>query len=46
MVTHDKDTIEHVLDRFIILGNKKVLFDGTMAMLRNTKDESLKTFLN
>ena len=46
MVTHDKDTIEHVLDRFIILGNKKVLFDGTMTMLRDTKDESLKTFLN
>ncbi|MDD2383351.1 MAG: ATP-binding cassette domain-containing protein [Sulfurospirillaceae bacterium] len=46
MVTHDKDTIEHVLDKFIILGNKKVLFDGTMSMLRDTKDESLKTFLN
>lgn len=46
MVTHDKDTIEHVLDKFIILGNKKVLFDGTMDMLRDTKDENLKTFLN
>lgn len=46
MVTHDKDTIEHVLDRFIILGNKKILFDGTMNMLRQTSDASLKTFLN
>lgn len=46
MVTHDKDTIEHVLDKFIILGNKKVLFEGTMAELRQTEDVTLKNFLN
>ena len=46
MVTHDKDTIAHVLDRFVILGNKKVLFDGTMSMLKQTNDETLKNFLN
>jgi len=46
MVTHDKDTIENVLDRFVILGNKKVLFDGTMALLKQTRDETLKKFLN
>jgi len=46
MVTHDKDTIMHVLDRFVILGNKKVLFDGTMEALKETKDEALHKFLN
>jgi len=46
MVTHDKDTIEHVLDRFIILGNQKVMFEGTMELLKQTTDEALKKFLN
>lgn len=46
MVTHDKDTIENVLDRFVILGNKKVLFDGTMQVLKQTTDATLKKFLN
>ncbi|NCB53796.1 MAG: ATP-binding cassette domain-containing protein [Epsilonproteobacteria bacterium] len=46
MVTHDKDTIENVLDRFIILGNQKVRFEGSMETLRQTTDEELKNFLN
>lgn len=46
MVTHDKDTIHDVLDRFVILGNKKVLFDGTMNELKQTSDDTLKKFLN
>ena len=46
MVTHDKDTINDVLDRFVILGNKKVLFDGTMNELKQTSDDTLKKFLN
>lgn len=46
MVTHDKDTIANVLDRFVILGNKKVLFDGTMGLLKETSDETLQKFLN
>lgn len=46
MVTHDKDTISNVLDRFIILGNKKVQFDGTMELLKQTDDEELKKFLS
>lgn len=46
MVTHDKDTIENVLDRFVILGNKRVMFDGTMQVLRQTTDETLKNFFN
>jgi len=46
IVTHDKDTIANVLDRFVILGNKKVLFDGTMDLLKETTDETLQKFLN
>lgn len=46
MVTHDKDTIASVLDRFVILGDKKVLFDGTMSELKCTNNETLKKFLN
>jgi len=46
MVTHDKDTMENVLDRFIILGNKKVVFEGTMELLKQTTDDELKKFLN
>lgn len=46
MVTHDKDTISNVLDRFIILGNKKVQFDGSMELLKQTDDEELKKFLS
>lgn len=33
MVTHDKDTMANVLDRFVILG-KKVLFEGNMELLK------------
>jgi phospholipid/cholesterol/gamma-HCH transport system ATP-binding protein len=46
MVTHDKDTIAHVLDRFIILGNQKVRFEGSMEELKQTTDEELQKFLN
>lgn len=46
IVTHDKDTMAHVLDRFIILGNKQVMFEGTMELLKQTTNEELKKFLN
>lgn len=46
MVTHDKDTIENVLDRFIILGHKKVQFEGNIELLRQTTDDELKKFLS
>ncbi|AFL67438.1 ABC transporter ATP-binding protein [Sulfurospirillum barnesii] len=46
MVTHDKETIAQVLDRFIILGDQKVKFEGTMALLKQTSDETLKNFLS
>jgi len=46
MVTQDKDTISTGLDRFIILGNKKVQFTGNIEELRQSGDENLKEFTN
>ena len=46
MVTHDKDTMANVLDRFVILGNKKVLFEGNMELLKQTSIVELKKFLS
>jgi phospholipid/cholesterol/gamma-HCH transport system ATP-binding protein len=31
MVTHDLDTIHHIIDRFALLGEKKVIAEGTLA---------------
>jgi len=44
MVTHDKDTISSVLDRFIILGNKKVQFIGNIEELKQSDNKNLKEF--
>jgi len=44
MVTHDKDTISSVLDRFIILGDSKIEFCGDIDELRACKNENLKEF--
>jgi len=44
MVTHDKDTISTVLDRFIILGESKIQFCGNIDELRANKNENLKEF--
>ena len=44
MVTHDKDTISSVLDRFIILGDKKIQFSGDIDTLRASDNENLKEF--
>lgn len=41
MVTHDKDTIQNVLDRFIIIGDKKVAFEGNMEMLKESNPDLL-----
>ena len=46
MVTHDKDTISSVLDRFIILGDKKIQFIGDIKGLRASDNENLKEFTN
>jgi len=44
MVTHDKDTISSVLDRFIILGDAKIQFSGNIDALRASNNENLKEF--
>lgn len=31
MVTHDLDTIHHIIDRFALLGEKKVIAEGTLS---------------
>ncbi|WP_024954867.1 ABC transporter ATP-binding protein [Sulfurospirillum arcachonense] len=46
MVTHDKDTMSSVLDRFIILGDKKVQFMGNIKELRLSDNENLREFTN
>jgi phospholipid/cholesterol/gamma-HCH transport system ATP-binding protein len=44
MVTHDKDTISTVLDRFIILGDTKIQFIGDIDALKASDNENLKEF--
>jgi phospholipid/cholesterol/gamma-HCH transport system ATP-binding protein len=31
MVTHDLDTIHHIVDRFVLLGDKKAIAQGTLS---------------
>ena len=35
MVTHDADSIFDILDRFLIIENKKIAFEGTLKELEN-----------
>lgn len=44
MVTHDLDTIEYVLDRFIILHQKKVLIEGSMEDVQAMNHPALHEF--
>jgi phospholipid/cholesterol/gamma-HCH transport system ATP-binding protein len=46
MVTHDKDTISGVLDRFIILQDAKIAFCGNIEALQKSEDKDLQEFLN
>ena len=46
MVTHDKDTIADLLDRFIILKDRKVAFAGNIEELSKSEDKDLREFLN
>ena len=45
MVTHDKDTIEKVLDRFIILADKKVRVEGSYEEFMKRETAFMKKFL-
>jgi len=46
VVTHDLDTIKSVLDRFILLHNKKIYFDGSYIEASNKEDSVISEFLN
>ena len=45
IVTHDLHTIEHVLDRFCIIFDKKILFEGTLAEAKKFKHYAIQEFL-
>ncbi len=45
LVTHDLHTIEHVLDRFCILFEKKVLFEGTLEEAKKFEHYAIREFL-
>ncbi len=45
IVTHDLDTIKTVLDRFIVLNNKKVCFDGNYEEAVRSNQPFLNEFL-
>lgn len=45
MVTHDLHTIEHVLDRFCIIHEKKILFEGTREEARIFNHYVVRDFL-
>ncbi|HDZ4931493.1 ATP-binding cassette domain-containing protein [Campylobacter jejuni] len=45
LVTHDKESMKNLLDRFIILENKKVGFCGTYEELRMQNERLFKRFM-
>jgi phospholipid/cholesterol/gamma-HCH transport system ATP-binding protein len=45
MVTHDLHTIEHVLDKFCIIHDKKILFEGTLKEAREFEHYAVREFL-
>ncbi len=45
IVTHDLHTIEHVLDRFCIIFEKKILFEGTLEEAKKFEHYAIREFL-
>ena len=45
MVTHDLHTIEHVLDRFCVIHEKKILFEGSLEEAKKFEHYALREFL-
>ena len=45
MVTHDSDSIFNILDRFLIIDNKKVAFEGNVEEVKNFENNPLKELL-
>lgn len=46
MVTHDVDTIFDILDRFLIIENKKIIFEGNIKEIKNLKNNPLRELFN
>lgn len=44
MVTHDLDTIHHIVDRFALLGEKKVIAEGTLEEVLTTDHPLIRYF--
>ncbi len=44
MVTHDLDTIRNIIDRFALLGNSKVVAEGTLDEVLKMDNEYIKRF--
>ena len=44
MVTHDLDSIWTIVDRFAVLGDKKVIAEGTLAEVRNNTHPIVRAF--
>ncbi|NLK66441.1 MAG: ATP-binding cassette domain-containing protein [Campylobacteraceae bacterium] len=42
MVTHDVDSIFSILDRFLIVDNKKIVFEGNLDEVKEFKDNPLQ----
>jgi len=45
IVTHDLHTVENVLDRFCIIYDKKILFEGTLDEAKKFKHYAIREFL-
>ncbi|MBE0491760.1 MAG: ATP-binding cassette domain-containing protein [Sulfurospirillum sp.] len=46
MVTHDLHTIEHVLDRFCLIYDKKILFEGTLDEAKAFEHFALREYFS
>lgn len=46
MVTHDVDSIFSILDRFLIIENKKIIFEGSVNEVKNIEHNPLQELFN
>lgn len=46
MVTHDLDSLVTITDRIAVLGNRRVLVDGTFAELKSFDDPWVRSYFN
>jgi phospholipid/cholesterol/gamma-HCH transport system ATP-binding protein len=46
MVTHDLDTLEAIVDRVAVIGEKRVLVEGDLAKMRRFDHPWVKSYFN